>query len=175
MHAVFACMFTITLNYWDVPIVMYDCDFQGAHCMKHNPWLISPCTRGMTEGRLSVCFSSPSLFTGNFHVVNGAIDSRSVLFVLRSVHHLRREQEWKLAQVWLHGMGECDQWLRHDVLFSEGCLLHICDGVWTPLYSIDSVFFSKIYLLSLSSPVRSVFFFLLLWLFSMICFYIQYI
>ncbi len=124
----------------DVPIVMYDCDFQGAHWMKFNQWLISPCTRGMTVGRLSVCFSSPSLFTGNFHVVNGGIDSRSVLFVLRSVYHLRRKQERNLAQVWLHSMGECDQWLHHDMLFSEGCLLHICDFIWIPPCFIDSLF-----------------------------------
>lgn len=100
---VVACMFTIMPHYRDVPIVMYDCDFQGAHCMKFNQWLISPCTRGMTVGRLSVCFSSPSPFTGNFHVVNGGIDSRSLLFVLHSVYHLRRKQERKLAEVWLHG------------------------------------------------------------------------
>lgn len=40
-------------------------------------------TRGMTVWRWSVCFSlflSPS--TGNFHVLNGGIDSGSVLFVL---------------------------------------------------------------------------------------------
>lgn len=80
-----------------VHIVMKDCSFQGAHCMEFNKWLISPCTRGMTVGRLSVCFSSPSLFTGNFHVVNGGIDSGSILFVLSSVYHLRRKQEWELS------------------------------------------------------------------------------
>lgn len=78
--------------------------FQSAHCLKSNQWLISPCTRGMTVWRLSVCFSSPSLFTGNFHVVNGAIDWSAIVFVLGSVHHLRRKHERELVQVLIHGV-----------------------------------------------------------------------
>lgn len=131
---VVACMLTIMLHYGDVPFVMYDCDFQGAHCMKYNQWLISPCTRGTTAGRLLVCFSSPSLFTGNFHVVNGGIDSHSLLFVLSSVHLLRREQERKLAQVLLHSMGgnvingsNLTRCLLRDVCYD------FCDLIWIPL------------------------------------------
>lgn len=65
---------------------------------------------GMIVGRLSVCFSSPSLSTGYFHVVNGGIDSGSVLFVLSPVYHLKRKQEGKLEQVWLHSMKSQAMW-----------------------------------------------------------------
>ncbi len=46
----------------NVPIVMYDCDFQGGHCMKHNRWLISSCTRGNDSRKIiSLFFLSLSL------------------------------------------------------------------------------------------------------------------
>lgn len=45
-----------------------------AHSAKRGPWLISPCA-GATDSRQDDHFSSPSLFTGNFHVVNRGIDS----------------------------------------------------------------------------------------------------
>lgn len=42
---------------------------------------------------LFIFFPQLPHFTGIFHVVNGCIDWRSALFVLRSVCHLRRKQE----------------------------------------------------------------------------------
>lgn len=64
----------------DAPTVTNDRDFRGAHFIRFNRWLISPCARGTTGWRLSVCFSlSSSLSTGNFHVVNEGIDSGSAL------------------------------------------------------------------------------------------------
>lgn len=72
---------------------------------------------------ISLFFQLP-LFTGNFHVVNGRIDWRSALFVLRSVHHLSRKQEREPRRFDL--MGGSDQWLQHGLLFSQGCLwLHL--------------------------------------------------
>lgn len=47
---------------------------EAAHSVKCGPWLIFPCT-GATDSRQDDDFSSPSLYTGNFHVVNRGIDS----------------------------------------------------------------------------------------------------
>lgn len=119
-----------------VRVVMNDCGFRGARCMEFNRWLISPCTRGMTVRRLSVCFPSPSLPTGNFHVVNGGIDPGSILFVLGSVYHRGRKQEWELSQVWLHSVG--GMWSMAST-WHAGYLLHLCDLIGIVFFSIDSL------------------------------------
>lgn len=61
-----------------------------------------PCKGTDSRKIISLFFPLPH-FTGNFHVVNGGIDSCSALFVLHSVHHLRRKTGIRAALVWLNG------------------------------------------------------------------------
>lgn len=104
-------------------------------CMFANPKVHVHWNTTDSRKIISLFFQLPH-FTGNFHVVNGCIDWRSALFVLRSVHHLRTKQEWEPRRFDI--MGGSDQWLQHGLPFYQGCLrLHLNAFMFSAKVSVD--------------------------------------
>lgn len=113
------CVHAFVFHSPDAAIVMHDSHSKGSSFVEIQP-LIDFLPRRGTDSRIISLFLPLPHFTGNFHVVNGGIDWRSALFVLRSVHHLRRKQEG--GPRCFDVIGGSDQWLQHTLLFSWGCL-----------------------------------------------------
>lgn len=141
-------MFTTTPHDRGEPGGFLLCDVRLWIPRLHTVWNPSsdwfpPCARGMTVGGLSVCFSSSplslslSIYTGNFHVVNGGIDPGSVPFVLPPQFIIWGEDgKWKLSQVWLYSTGGNVTDGSAMTCYTFWAMLVILNLFWIPLDSL---------------------------------------